>query len=239
VLEVPASGKISGPRRVPAAGWRPPTRRRVAALRGRLRLVYGPVYPRPHGHPIAELILTVLSQSTNDRNRDAAYLRLRERLPTWEAVRDAPVEEVEAAIRPGGISRVKSGRIQAILRAIGEPLDLDWLRDSPPEEGREYLVTLPGVGRKTAACVLLFAYGLRDVPVDTHVSRVATRLHLLRPGAGSDEQHDEMLELTPPGAELELHINLLRHGRRTCLARTPACERCALARMCPSRRLFY
>ena len=217
---------------------RPPTRRRVTAIRERLRQVYGPVPARAHRHPLAELILTVLSQSTNDRNRDVAYLRLRERFPTWEEVRDAPVAEVEEAIRPGGISRVKSVRIQAILRAIGDPLDLEWLEHAPAEEGRDYLVTLPGVGRKTAACVLLFAYGKREVPVDTHVSRVATRLGLLRPGAGSDEQHTQMLALTPPGAELELHINLLRHGRRTCLARMPACERCALARMCPSRHLF-
>jgi endonuclease-3 len=200
--------------------------------------VYGHVYLRPHGRPLDELILTVLSQSTNDRNRDTAFLALRDRFPSWEAIRDAPVEEVEAAIRPGGISRVKSVRIQSILRSIGDPLALDWLADAPPPTGRDYLLTLPGVGRKTAACVLLFSYGQREVPVDTHVSRVATRLRLLRPGAGFDEQHDQMLALTPPGAELELHINLLRHGRRTCLARVPLCGACALARMCPSRRLF-
>jgi endonuclease-3 len=196
----------------------------------------------PHGHPIAELVLTVLSQSTNDRNRDVAYLRLRERLPRWEDVRDAPLAEVEDAIRPGGISRVKSQRIQEILRALplddlGEP-SLDWLPEVPLEQARSFLTSLPGVGRKTAACVLLFAFGLREVPVDTHVSRVATRLGLLRAGAPFEELHDEMLALTPPGQELELHVNLLRHGRRTCHARRPACGRCALARMCPSRHLF-
>jgi endonuclease-3 len=178
----------------------------------------------------------VLSQSTNDRNRDVAYLRLRERFPLWEEVRDAPLEEVEAAIRPGGISKVKSARIQQILQAIGDPLDLDWLADVPVEEGRAYLMELPGVGRKTAACVLLFTYGLRDVPVDTHVARVATRLHLLRPGAPFDELHDQLLAITPPGEELEFHLNLLRHGRRTCFAQRPACRACALRRMCPSRR---
>jgi endonuclease-3 len=210
----------------------------VVAIRERLLSVYGRVHLRPHGRPLDELILTVLSQSTNDRNRDAAFLALRDRFPSWEAVRDAPVQEVEAAIRPGGISRVKSVRIQRILRSIGDPLALDWLADAPPPSGRDYLLTLPGVGRKTAACVLLFSYGQREVPVDTHVSRVATRLGLLRPGAGFDEQHDQMLALTPSGAELELHINLLRHGRRTCLARGPLCRECALARMCPSRALF-
>ena len=99
-------------------------------------------------------------------------------------------------------------------------------------------MALPGVGRKTAACVLLFAYGLHDVPVDTHVSRVGMRLRLLRPGAPFEELHDQMLALTPPGQELELHVNLLRHGRRTCHARSPACGECALARMCPSRGAF-
>jgi endonuclease-3 len=208
----------------------------------------------------------VLSQSTNDRNRDVAYLRLRERFATWEDVMRAPVAEVEEAIRPGGISKVKSARIKAILEAIaprpggdearvpaapspggsseapprGRPpaLSLDWLPDVPIEQARDYLVALPGVGRKTAACVLLFAYGLHDVPVDTHVSRVGMRLRLLQPGASFELLHDQMLALTPPGEELELHVNLLRHGRRTCHARKPACGECALARMCPSRGEF-
>ncbi len=219
------------------AAWKPPSRGRVARLRVRLADVYGvPVQP-PHGDPMAELVLTVLSQSTNDRNRDVAYLRLRERFPSWEAVRDAPLEEVEEAIRPGGISKVKSARIQAILRAIGDPLDLGWMRDAPVARSQTYLCALPGVGRKTAACVLLFSFGLRDVPVDTHVARVGTRLGLLRPKASFEELHDAIVALTPPGAELEMHVNLLRHGRRTCRAARPFCEQCALARMCPSRDL--
>jgi len=233
---------------VPSAAknsWKPPARARVVRARERLREVYGIPGMKPHRHPIAELVLTVLSQSTNDRNRDVAFLRLRNRFPSWEAVRDAPVAEVEEAIRPGGISKVKSARIQAILRAIcedprdpGHELSLDWLPDAPLAQARDYLTALPGVGRKTAACVLLFAYGLPDVPVDTHVSRVGARLHLLEEGAPFERMHDQMLALTPRGQELELHVNLLRHGRRTCHARSPACEDCALARMCPSRKLF-
>ncbi|HTA37375.1 MAG TPA: DNA lyase [Solirubrobacteraceae bacterium] len=232
-----------------ADAWKPPTRARVLRVRDRLREVYGIPLIRPHCHPIAELVLTVLSQSTNDRNRDVAFLRLRTRFPAWQAVRDAPVAEIEEAIRPGGISKVKSVRIQAILRAISETpapgshaapaeLSLDWLADVALADARDYLVALPGVGRKTAACVLLFSYGLRDVPVDTHVSRVGARLHLLQDGAPFERMHDQMLALTPPGQELELHVNLLRHGRRTCHARSPECDRCALARMCPSRALF-
>jgi endonuclease-3 len=214
--------------------------------------VYGRPLAEPHGHPIAELILTVLSQSTNDRNRDVAYLALRERFPTWDKVRDAPVDELEEAIRPGGISKIKSARIKSILQAITEtapaaaaapsrdrrPLSLDWLASQPVSEAQRYLTSLPGVGRKTAACVLLFALGMRDVPVDTHVSRVGSRLALFRPGAPFEELHDTMLAITPPGEELELHLNLLRHGRRTCYARRPNCPGCALRRMCPSADTF-
>jgi endonuclease-3 len=213
----------------------------VRAVRDRLRLVYGIPLAKPHGHPIAELILTVLSQSTNDRNRDVAYLALRERFPgdTWVAIRDAPVDEIEEAIRPGGISKIKSARIKAILRAItvtapGGELSLDWLPELSVPDAQRYLTALPGVGRKTAACVLLFALGMRDIPVDTHVSRVGTRLALFRPRAPFDEMHDAMLEITPSGEELEFHLNLLRHGRRTCHARHPDCAGCALQRMCPS-----
>jgi endonuclease-3 len=222
-----------------------PSARRVRTIRDRLRLVYGIPGWGAHGHPIAELILTVLSQSTNDRNRDVAYLRLRERFrgDTWREIRDAPVDEIEEAIRPGGISKVKSARIKDILRAItdtapDQDLWLDWLAECSVPDAQSYLTSLPGVGRKTAACVLLFALGMRDVPVDTHVSRVGTRLGLFRPKAPFEEMHDEMLAITPRGQELEFHINLLRHGRRTCHARRPACGACALQRMCPSAFTF-
>jgi endonuclease III len=207
------------------------SRARVRRIRDRLRELYGrPVAP-PHGHGLDELILTVLSQSTNDRNRDVAFMRLRDRFGSWEAVRDAPNEDVEAAIRPGGISKVKSVRIQEILRALPGGGDID---SGPHLRDQDFLVSLPGVGRKTAACVRLFAYGERDVPVDTHVSRVGTRLGLFREKAPFDELHDTMLAITPRGQELEFHVNLLRHGRRTCHARRPNCEECALLRMCPT-----
>jgi endonuclease III len=210
-----------------------PTARRVRALRNRLRAIYGRPVARPHGDPLAELVLTVLSQSTSDRNRDVAFLRLRERFTDWAAVRRAPVAAVEEAIRPGGLSQQKSARIVAMLEALGEPPALDHLQRLGVARARAELCALPGVGRKTTACVLLFSFGMRDVPVDTHVGRVGTRLGLFRPGAGSDELHDAMLGLTPRGSELELHVNLLRHGRRTCSARVPRCHECVLRRMCP------
>jgi endonuclease-3 len=211
-----------------------PSRARVRRIRDRLREVYGRPFAPPHGHGLDELILTVLSQSTSDRNRDVAFLALRRDFADWAAVRDAPNADVEKAIRPGGISKVKSVRIQAILREI----DIDdfdaQLANASVEQGRAELTALTGVGRKTAACVLLFAYGKRDVPVDTHVSRVGTRLGLFREGAPFEELHDTMLALTPRGQELEFHVNLLRHGRRTCHARRPACDECALLKLCPT-----
>src|SRR5207245_6367940 len=138
------------------------SRTRVLRVRDRLRALYGIPLTGPHGHPIAELILTVLSQSTNDRNRDVAYLRLRTRFGSWAAVRDAPVTQIEQAIRPGGVSRIKAARIKAILRAISadprdppHALSLDRLPRVPLDDGREYLMGLPVVGRKMDACVLL------------------------------------------------------------------------------------
>lgn len=211
-----------------------PDRARVRRIRDRLRELYGRPFAPPHGKGLDELILTVLSQSTNDRNRDVAFLALRRDFGSWAAVRDAPNADVERSIRPGGISKVKSVRIQQILREIDIETFDERLAEMSVEDARAELTALPGVGRKTAACVLLFAYGKRDIPVDTHVSRVGTRLGLFREGAPFEELHDAMLELTPRGQELEFHVNLLRHGRRTCHARRPACDECALLRMCPT-----
>lgn len=205
----------------------------MLAVRDRLRAVYGVPTADPHRRPLDELVLTVLSQSTNDRNRDVAFLALRERFADWAAVRDAPREDVEAAIQPGGLHRQKSARIQVILRELDDPPSLDHLADLPVADARAELTALPGVGRKTAACVLLFSFGMHDVPVDTHVSRVLTRLGMFRPGASFEEMHDDFLAWTRPGEELELHVNPLRHGRRTCHAQRPRCGECALRRMCP------
>jgi endonuclease-3 len=219
----------------PAGSWRHPDRRRLRAIRDRLRAAYGRPMLRAHRSPIDELVLTVLSQNTNDRNRDVAYARLRERFPTWADLQDAPEEAVEEAIRPGGISRIKARRIQQILRSLAGD-ELAWLEDAPLAEARDYLCALPGVGRKTAACVLLFSFGRPEVPVDTHVYRVGTRLGLFRPGASFDEAHDELARLASPEDAYELHVGLIRHGRRTCTARSPRCRECVLLRMCPYGR---
>ena len=189
------------PRRAPRAGDpRPPAR------------LYGRPVNDPHGHPIAELVRTVLSQNTNDRNRDVAYERLRAALPTWVEVRDAPVAVVEEAIRPGGLSQTKAPRIQEILRRLpesdGEPT-LDWLADTDREEALDFLTGLPGVGRKTAACVLIFTFDRPEIPVDTHVYRVGGRLGLFPERASFEAAHDEMLAITDPEDAYELHMNLI------------------------------
>ncbi len=205
------------------------------AIRDRLRELYGRPVNDPHGHPIAELVRTILSQNTNDRNRDVAYTRLRAALPTWIEVRDAPPSEVEAAIKPGGLAATKAPRIQEVLRLLpdadGEPT-LDWLAEAERDEALAFLVDLPGVGRKTAACVLIFAFGRPEIPVDTHVHRVGGRLGLFPDRASFELAHDEMLAITDPEDAYELHVNLITHGRRVCRPQ-PRCEHCALSRMCP------
>ena len=216
-------------------GWQRPRKARIRAIRDRLRELYGRPVNQPHGHPIAELVRTVLSQNTSDGNRDRAYDRLRERFPTWEEVRDAPVEDVIEALRPGGLANTKAPRIQEILRQLDDHPDLDWLADAPRDEAIDYLVALPGVGRKTAACVMIFTFDRPEIPVDTHVYRVGTRLGLFRPRASFAEAHDEILKMVDPADAYEFHINLIRHGRRVCRPR-PKCGECALLRMCPHGR---
>jgi endonuclease-3 len=224
-----------------AAGkrWKRPDRRRLRAISERLRAYYARPRNLPHRAPLDELVLTVLSQNTNDRNRDVAYTRLRERFPSWEAVARAPRDELEEAIRPGGISRVKSERIKKILGAVRDragDLDLDWLEHATREHALEFLEALPGVGRKTAACVLLFSYDRPELPVDTHVYRVCERLGLIRPKASSVEAHETLRALTDPADVYELHVNLIRHGRRLCKAQRPLCPECPLRSLCPYGR---
>jgi endonuclease-3 len=212
--------------------WKRPDRRRVRAIRDRLREMYGRPVNEPHGHPIAELIKTVLSQATNDRNRDRSFAALRERYPGWEQVRDAPVAELEETIRTGGLAKQKAPRIQAIIERLGDPPDLDWTEDAPRAESMEFLLDLPGVGRKTSACVLIFSWGIPEIPVDVHIYRVGGRLGLFPARASFDRAHDEMLAIVDPEDAYELHMNLIRHGREVCRPR-PRCGECRLRRMCP------
>lgn len=208
---------------------------KAALVHSRLAALYGEHPERARLDPVAELVSTFLSQNTSDRNRDRAFARLQERFPTWEAVRDAPPEEVVEAIRPAGLSRIKAPRIQAALRRISQQgrLSLDFLAEMPLEEARAWLLGLEGVGPKTAAIVLLFAFGRPAFPVDTHIHRVARRLGLIPEKASREQAHVLLEALFPPEIYYPVHLNLIRHGRETCFPRRPACARCVLFDLCP------
>ena len=184
---------------------------------------------------VSELVSTILSQNTNDGNRDLAYSRLRVAFSSWEAVRDAQTDAVIDAIRPAGLANQKGPRIQAALRRItGErgKLEIDFLASLPLSEAQAWLTSINGVGPKTAAIVLLFCYGLPAFPVDTHVHRITGRIGLRDEKLSADDTHGLMEQLCPPGAAGPFHLNLIRHGREICHARGPLCERCPISRHC-------
>ncbi|MEX1220295.1 MAG: DNA lyase [Solirubrobacterales bacterium] len=193
--------------------------------------MYGRPVNLPHRDPVSELVRTILSQATSDLNRDRAFSGLTEGFPDWQSVRDAPVARIELAIRPGGLSRQKAPRIKAVLQKIGNEMNLDWLETAPRDEAMGFLTGLPGVGRKTAACVQVFTWNRPEIPVDVHVHRIGVRLGLFRPNASFEEAHDELLVLVDPEDAYEFHMNLIRHGRELCRP-TPRCGACALRRMC-------
>ena len=201
---------------------------------------YGTLPWRPAGDPIAELVLTLLSQNTSDSNSGRAFIRLLNEFPDYESLLDADVKRIEKAIQPGGLAPTKAPRMQEMLREVWTrrgSFDLTFLQDMPLDEARAWLRSLPGVGPKTAACVLLFALGMPALPVDTHVHRVAKRLGLV-PEKSTPEQAFELLEpMLKPKQVYPFHIQLIKHGRRTCSARKPKCRECPLARRCPSVEL--
>lgn len=207
----------------------------------RLARTLGPLDPPPRREPIEELILTVLSQNTSDVNRDRAFAAMRERYPTWEALATADEGSLAQAIRPGGLANIKAPRILAILAEIarreGGALDLAWMRTARSDRVRAYLVSLPGVGPKTAACVLAFALGRPTVPVDTHVFRVARRLGFLGDGVDAARAHVVMDGLVPASLRVRLHVGFIRLGRRLCRAGRPDCDDCPLLDLCPTGAL--
>jgi endonuclease-3 len=197
----------------------------------RLLAFYGPPAWRNPLPPLDELISTILSQNTNDANRDRAFAALRARFPNWEAARDAAPASVIAAIHPAGLANRKGPRIQQVLREITAErgaLELDFLKGLPLEEARAWLLKFNGVGPKTAAIVLLFSLGMPAFPVDTHIYRVTGRLGLRPPGMTVEQAHAHLEKLFPPGAYPAAHLNIIRLGREICAARKPDCPRCPL-----------
>lgn len=185
--------------------------------------------------PLEELVSTILSQNTNDVNRDRAFENLRERFPTWEAVRDAPVADIIAAIRPAGLANQKGLRIQKVLQEITRErgsLDLNFLADLPVEEAWQWLIKFKGVGPKTAAIVLLFSLNKPAFPVDTHIYRVTGRLGLRSENMSAEQAHSHLAQLLPPDAYYAAHLNIIRLGREICQARQPKCHLCPLQAIC-------
>lgn len=210
-------------------------RRLLLKIHRRLAKAYG-LPQRRRLDPVSELVSTILSQNTNDRLRDLAYGRLRERFPTWDQVRDAPRKEIIAAIRPAGLARQKGPRIKRALQRITQErgkLTLDFLRRLPTPQAKAWLTSIPGVGPKTAAIVLLFSLGKRAFPVDTHIHRVARRLGLIAPKVSREKAHEILEELVPPPRYYDLHLLLIAHGRRVCRAPRPRCPECVLKDLCP------
>jgi endonuclease-3 len=196
---------------------------------------YGPRPWQPGRDPLATLVGTILSQNTNDLNRDRAFKQMRERFPTWEEVRDAEPAELVEAIRPAGLANQKGPRIQNALQIITEQqgkLSLDFLADMEIEEAKRWLTAIKGVGPKTAAIVLCFALGKPAFPVDTHVHRVTKRLGLIGPKTTREQAHTTLEELLPVEIYYPFHINLIAHGRQACKSQQPRCEVCVLQEHC-------
>jgi len=212
---------------------------KTQAVHQALLELYGNPEWRPHLDPISELVSTILSQNTSDVNRDRAFERLRALFPAWEMVRDAPVEVIEAAIRPAGLAQQKAPRIKSALAFITQEhgeLSLDFLTEVPVDEAKAWLTQINGVGPKTAAIILLFSLDRPAFPVDTHVHRVTRRLGLIPLSASAEKAHDLLEDLLPPEAYYLFHLNAIRHGRQVCHARNPKCEICPLQGLCDDYR---
>ncbi len=210
----------------------------VREVHRRLRARFGPLDAPLQREPLEELVLTILSQNTNDVNRDRAFDAMRSRYPTWEVLASASPGDLAEAIKPGGLSNIKAPRILAVLHEIrdreGGSLDLGWMRTAHSNRVLAYLTSLPGVGPKTAACVLAFSLRRPVIPVDTHVFRVAGRLGLLPPRTDPERAHAVLEAAVPPRLRVSLHVGMIRLGREICRAGRPQCERCPLQDLCPT-----
>tara|TARA_B110000263_G_C15282572_1_gene499046 strand:+ start:336 stop:959 length:624 start_codon:yes stop_codon:yes gene_type:complete len=197
---------------------------------------------QPHGDPLAELIMTVLSQNTSDKNSGRAFMQLLRNFDDWNDIANATTTKIEQTIRSGGLAKQKAPRIKAILQEVysytSGTWNLDMLATKPVEDARAWLLSLPGVGPKTAACVLLFALNRPALPVDTHVERVSKRLELITEKTPLAKAHVELEKLVPPDMYYSFHMLMIKHGRRICSALKPRCIDCPLQRKCPSRKKY-
>lgn len=208
---------------------------RAARIDSILAKTYGVKKQTRFRDPTEELILTVLSQNTNDINRDRAYRSLREKFPRWSDVVAAGGVKIARAIQVGGLANIKSKRIIKILKQINSKsrgYSLEFLKDMPDGEVWDYLIDFDGVGPKTASCVMMFALGRDTMPVDTHVHRVGIRLGLIPEEYSAEEAHSWFGELSLPADIYQMHLNMINHGRALCRPSNPKCEQCPLKRNC-------
>lgn len=200
-----------------------------------LKTVYGVPQCEPDLDPLDVLIQTILSQSTTNVNSQRAFESLKHRFPDWESARQSRVTSIETAIKSGGLARQKSIRIKQLLNEIYErrgSLDLTFLATAPIEEATEFLSSFKGVGPKTVACTLLFACNRAIFPIDTHIFRIARRLALIPEKCSDEEAHRLMTAMIPDGRFYEIHVNIIRHGRKVCRPQNPLCEQCCLVEYC-------
>ncbi len=218
---------------------RPGTFAHITEIIDRLAEPHGE-YPWERRHdPVSELVTTILSHSTTDANQFAAFDELRRRFPTWEDVRNAPVEDVMDAVRVAGMSSQKGPRVQRALEIVaadGRGEDLEWLGKIPVGEAMDFLVAIPGVGPKTAACVLCFCFDAHVCPADTHVHRIALRAHMVAPRTDAIATQEKLTRAIPEGRAYAAHMRLIAHGRTICTARSPKCDRCPALELCPFGR---
>lgn len=208
-------------------------RAKVLQIAKRFERHYGALTWRSHGDPLDLLILTILSQNTNDQNRDRAYESLKKRFPTYEGIVRAPTEQIAQAIKVGGLHQQKARRIQELLKRTKQErgrYSLDYLKELSTAEAVQELLKFDGVGKKTAGVVLTFSLNKPYFPVDTHIHRITHRLGLVKP---HQDAHDLMNELVPDRLKYQLHLHLIWHGRQTCKARKPLCDQCVIADLCP------
>ncbi len=213
----------------------PARKAKYAPIAAALTEVYGQLDWSRNLDGMDELISCILSQSTTDLNRDRAFARLKDNFPDWEAVRFADLEELIETIRPAGLANQKAPRIQNVLEVIYDQVgeySIDFLNDLSIDDAKAWLVSLKGIGPKTAAIVLCFAYGREAFPVDTHVYRVSKRIGFIPEKLSANDAHPVMEAIAPAADYYQFHIQLIQHGRDTCQARKPACERCAISRHC-------
>jgi endonuclease-3 len=232
--------KVKTARRKKAAAPPPPS----VSIPDAIRLLSSAYEPLPHEgrlEPAQELVFTILSQHTSDINSARAFQRLQERFGTMEAVAQADVGDIEAAIATGGLAKIKAPRIKTVLNRVLElngSLDLTFLREMPLAEAKAWLRQLPGVGPKTAGIILSFSLGMPAMAVDTHIFRVCRRLGFIGPKVTADKAHDILEAAVAPEQVYQFHVSLITHGRQTCKAQRPLCHQCVVAGGCPSRDQF-